>query len=86
MNNTMTKRQRFLLINNSKTKLDLIYNFRNSFKYYDKEMEQFISCNYNFSDLYEYFKRMDIPVKMTSLLRMKLTTHTRLSPSYYFQA
>jgi hypothetical protein len=29
---------------------------------------------------------VDIPVKMTSLLRMKLTTHTRLSPSYYFQA
>jgi len=24
---------------------------------------------------------VDIPVKMTSLLRMKLTTHTRLSPS-----
>jgi hypothetical protein len=24
---------------------------------------------------------MDIPVKMTSLLRMKLTTHTRLSPN-----
>ena len=30
--------------------------------------------------------KLDIPVKMTSLLRMKLTTHTRLSPSYYFQA
>ena len=33
------------------------------------------------SEILKYVQRVDIPVKMTSLLRMKLTTHTRLSPS-----
>ena len=38
------------------------------------------------NEKFDFIDKLDIPVKMTSLLRMKLTTHTRLSPSYYFQA
>jgi len=65
----MTINQRLKLINNTKTKLDLIYSFSRNFESYDKAINSYIACSFNFSDIYEYFKPtfdlLDINTKIT---------------------
>lgn len=53
----MNKKERFKLILNAKLKLELINDIRNSFAYFDKTANQYIFCNFNFSDVYEYFRK-----------------------------
>jgi hypothetical protein len=51
----MSRKERYRLIANSKDKLVLIKEIRNSFEYFDKKANSYIYCNFNFSDVYQYF-------------------------------
>ena len=51
----MNKTERHKLIVKAKLKLELINDMRHSFRDYDEKAKSYIYCNFNFSDVYEYF-------------------------------
>jgi len=51
----MNRKDRRKLIAKAKLKLELINDMRHSFDYYDDKAKSYIYCNFNFSDVYEYF-------------------------------
>lgn len=53
----MNRKERHKLIANAKSKLELINDMRHSFEYYDDKANSFVYCNFNFSDVYEYFRK-----------------------------
>jgi len=53
----MNRKDRHKLIVKAKLKLELINDMRQSFEYYDDKANSYVYCNYNFSDVYQYFRK-----------------------------
>lgn len=53
----MNKKERLKLILNAKSKLKLIDDIRHSFEYFDDKANNYVYCNFNFSDVYQYFRK-----------------------------